>query len=437
MWPAGRFQSAMPLFVSSALQLGMLRFVIVLHWRPVHINITPNPCPWMTVFTDNPLRVDSGWGFTILVFAHILSRRGSCSPRLSTVDLQDARERTELSLLARIHWDESRDLRLVENSFILVWKCGRVRIFDVGYGLYQIIFPSSKRNFVLANQPWYFQKAIINFTDNMSPSEELYYALRFMSIWVKIISMPLACCDVAVGRKLLEPMGEVVRMGYFDAKKPEGCYVKGRVRMDLYSSFLGTASVNGEDGTSFKVFFQYEGVPCICYLCGFLGHAMGDCSHTELDFDPLVRDSWICGVPDPDEVVVPSQDLLIEDGRRNGPGLELTSSMVKQAETLAGPCDKLKFLGPRPSVAASSLLGSGPFQALQGGAFLGAESTIGACQMPSMVPSAGQPFRPSPVEASLSSESIKRKLQPEFEEGEAAQSLFPPSPRGAGLYESG
>ncbi|CAN1261968.1 hypothetical protein LINPERPRIM_LOCUS11093 [Linum perenne] len=186
------------------------------------------------------------------------------SVQFTSADLQNARERTELSLLARIYWDESRDLRLVENSFIPVWKCGRICIFDIGYGLFQFIFPSvSKRNFVLANQPWYFQKAIINFTDNMSPSEELYNALRFMSIWVKIIGKPFACRTVAVGRKLLEPMGEVLRMGYFDAKKPEGCYVKGRFWMDLYSSFLGTTSVNGEDGSSFKVFFQYEGAPCI------------------------------------------------------------------------------------------------------------------------------------------------------------------------------
>ncbi|CAN1163891.1 hypothetical protein LINPERHAP2_LOCUS25255 [Linum perenne] len=85
-------------------------------------------------------------------------------------DLKDACERSELSLLARIFWDESRDLRYVKNSFIPVWKCDRVRIFDVGYGLYQFIFPSvSKRNFVLAKQPWYYQKAIVHFTDDILP----------------------------------------------------------------------------------------------------------------------------------------------------------------------------------------------------------------------------------------------------------------------------
>ncbi|CAN1764899.1 hypothetical protein LINPERHAP1_LOCUS9455 [Linum perenne] len=209
----------------------------------------------------------------------------------------------ELSLLARMFWDETRDLRLVENSFIPVWKCGCVRIFDVGYGLYQFIFPSvSKRNFVLANQPWYFQKSIIHFTDTMTPSEELSDNLQFMFISAKIIGMPFACRTVAIYRKLLEPMGEVVCMAYFDAHKPEGCYIKGRVRKDLFSSFLGKAPVKAEDGSSFEVFFQYEGVPCIFYLCGILGHVMGDCTHSDLVFDPLIRDSWICGASDPDEV---------------------------------------------------------------------------------------------------------------------------------------
>ncbi|CAN1732265.1 Uncharacterized protein At4g02000 [Linum perenne] len=242
-----------------------------------------------------------------LLFCRIATMTSSGGPawslQFNEADLKDARERSELSLLARIFWHESRDLRYVENSFLSVWKCDRVRIFNVGYGLYQFIFPSvSKRNFVLAKQPWYYQKAIIHFTDDMNPSKELFDALRVMPLWVKIIGLPLAYRTVAVGRKILEPMGEVVRMGCFDARKPEGCYVKGRVRLDLFNSFLGTAPVKGEDGSSFQVFFQYEGVTCICYLCGYLGHVMGDCYHEDLTFDPLIRDSWICGVADPDEV---------------------------------------------------------------------------------------------------------------------------------------
>ncbi|CAN1159734.1 hypothetical protein LINPERPRIM_LOCUS22118 [Linum perenne] len=266
----------------------------------------------------------------------------------TAADLQDARERTELSLLARIFWDKPRDLRLVANSFIPVWKCGRVHIFYVGFGLFQFIFPSvSKRNFKKKNQPWFFQRAIIHFSDNMTPFEELFDSLQFMLIWVKIIGMPFACRTIAIGRKLLEPIGEVVHMGYFDAHKPEGCYVKGRVRMDLFSSFLGTAPATDDNGTSFKVFFQYEGVPCICYLCGLLGHVMGDCPRTDLVFDPLIRDYWICGVTDLDEE------------ETEGPGFQKMVPVHQQARRGRG--------GLPPSVAAglsSNLHRNGPKNAV-------------------------------------------------------------------------
>ncbi|CAN1168567.1 hypothetical protein LINPERHAP2_LOCUS27883 [Linum perenne] len=217
-------------------------------------------------------------------------------------DLLEARERAELSLLARIFWDDPRELRVVENSFIQVWKCGRVRIFDVGYGLYQFIFPSvTKRNWVLENQPWFFQRSIIHFSDVMTPSEELFHSLQFMLIWVKIIGLPFSYLTIAVGRKLLAKLGEVVKVGYFDAGTPEGCYIKGRVRMDLLGSFLGTAPVTGVNGASFPAFFQYIGLPCICYLCGWLGHVMADCTRTDLVFDANIRSDWICGKVDLNE----------------------------------------------------------------------------------------------------------------------------------------
>ncbi|CAN1142332.1 Uncharacterized protein At4g02000 [Linum perenne] len=219
---------------------------------------------------------------------------GAPAIHFSADDLRDARERSELSLLARIFWEEPRELRLVENAFIPVWQCGRVRIFDVGFGLYQFIFPSvSKRNWVLGRQPWVYQSFIINFTDNMVPSDDVFHSLQFMLIWVKITGMPFAYRTTALGRKLLAPMGQVEKMGYFDARTPEGFYVKGKVRMDLYEPFLGTTMATCDDGITFPVFFSYEKVSCICYLCGYLGHFMSDCPFPGLVYDVLVRGKWM------------------------------------------------------------------------------------------------------------------------------------------------
>ncbi|CAN1190134.1 hypothetical protein LINPERPRIM_LOCUS401 [Linum perenne] len=156
----------------------------------------------------------------------------------------------------------------MENSFLLVWKCGRVRVFDVGSGLYQFIFSLViKRDWVLNCQPWFSQRSIIHFTDVMTPSEDFFHSLQFMPLWVKIIGVPFSSLTIDVGRKLLSKLGEVIKVGYFDAGTPEGTYVKGRVQMDLLGSFLGTTPVSRPNSTTFPAFFQYIGVPCICYLC--------------------------------------------------------------------------------------------------------------------------------------------------------------------------
>ncbi|CAN1147326.1 hypothetical protein LINPERHAP2_LOCUS15815 [Linum perenne] len=219
---------------------------------------------------------------------------GALAVQFSADDLRDARERSKLSLIAGIFWEETRELRLVENVFIPVWQCGRVRIFYVGFGLYQFIFSTvSKRNWVLERHPWVFQSFIVNFTDNMVPSEDLFHSLQFMLIWVKITDIPFAYRTMTLGRKLLSLMGQVEKMGYFDAGSPDGFYVKGRVQMDLLESFLGTTIATNDDGVSFRVFFSYEKVSCICYLCGFLGHFISDCPFPDLVYDVLVRGPWM------------------------------------------------------------------------------------------------------------------------------------------------
>ncbi|CAN1125289.1 Uncharacterized protein At4g02000 [Linum perenne] len=166
----------------------------------------------------------------------------------------------------------------------------------------------------------------------MVPSEDLFHSLKTMLIWVKITGMPFGCRTTALGRKLLVGMGQVLRMGYFDARTPEGLYVKGRVRMNLLEPFLGTTMATSDDGVSFPVFFSYEKISCICYLCGYLGHFMSECPFPVLEYDVLVQGSWMHLKINPDE----------EESQ--GPGLLRSASTQPQAGTGRG--------GLHPSVAA-------------------------------------------------------------------------------------
>ncbi|CAN0904570.1 hypothetical protein LINGRAHAP2_LOCUS23165, partial [Linum grandiflorum] len=179
-------------------------------------------------------------------------------------DLQDARERARLSLLGRIFWDEPKDLRLVERALNTVWNITSLRVIDVGFGLYQFVFPTvSKRAFVLKFQPWSFRRHIIHFTSVLTPSADLFESLSMMNIWVKLEGLPLECLTKVVGRRLLAPLGELSYIGYFDANLPNGFYIKGLVYMDLFGSFQGTTDAGDESGHNFHAFFQYVNVPCI------------------------------------------------------------------------------------------------------------------------------------------------------------------------------
>ncbi|CAN1301220.1 hypothetical protein LINPERPRIM_LOCUS24859 [Linum perenne] len=144
-------------------------------------------------------------------------------------------------------------------------------------------------------------------------------------------------------------------------------YVKWLVRMDLLDSFLGTTPVFRPNGTSFPVYFQYIGVPCICYLCGFLGHVMSDCSHTDVVFDVNVPSLWMCGKVAPNEKEGKGPQLQplppVQPRDPNGRGGLLPSVTVGLSSTLnsqwarechaggisgrGGPT----FRGPRPLLA--------------------------------------------------------------------------------------
>ncbi|CAN1732053.1 hypothetical protein LINPERHAP1_LOCUS1456 [Linum perenne] len=212
---------------------------------------------------------------------------------------------------------------MVENTFILVWKCDKVQIFDVGLdiiGLYSRWYINVTGFW--KKKPWFFQWSIIHFTDNMVPSEELFHSLQFMSIWVKIMGMMFAYVTKALGRKLLTPLGEVVQIGCFDAGAPESTYVKGRFQMDLFESFVGTV---------------LPILSCICFLCGFLGHFMAKYPRAYLVYDEHIHGPWMC--------------IPVEPNEKEGQGPQLQQIQEVRAQGRRGG-------GLPPSVAAglSSIL---------------------------------------------------------------------------------
>ncbi|CAN1159816.1 hypothetical protein LINPERHAP2_LOCUS22948 [Linum perenne] len=90
-------------------------------------------------------------------------------------------------------------------------------------------------------------------------------------------------------------------------------------------------------------FFQYIGLPCICFLCGWLGHVMAGCPRTDLTFDEDVRSDWICGKADQNEKESQGPQLqpLPFDRQRGG-------ARGQFGRGARGPRPFLALPGPRP-----------------------------------------------------------------------------------------
>ncbi|CAN1152092.1 hypothetical protein LINPERHAP2_LOCUS18527 [Linum perenne] len=114
-----------------------------------------------------------------------------------------------------------------------------------------------------------------------------------MNLWIKLAGVPIDCQSITFDRRMLGSIGEVVDVGIFELRNDEGLFIKGLVKMDLLSSFLGRRLAKIRDGRSFWIFFQYERIPSICFRCGLLGHNQARCPATHLPFNPESRGPWM------------------------------------------------------------------------------------------------------------------------------------------------
>lgn len=66
-------------------------------------------------------------------------------------------------------------------------------------------------------------------------------------------------------------MGKVL-----EVDRSEGCevgkYIRVRVEMDLHNPLKRGSSIQMASNKSGKIYFKYERLPDLCFVCGRLGH---------------------------------------------------------------------------------------------------------------------------------------------------------------------
>ncbi|CAN1129488.1 hypothetical protein LINPERHAP2_LOCUS5247 [Linum perenne] len=114
-----------------------------------------------------------------------------------------------------------------------------------------------------------------------------------MPVWIKLTRVPSHCITTWFGRGFLGYFGEVLDISLFGSRGRDAVFIKGLVRIDLLTSFLGRRQACGPDNVLFWVRLHYENISAMCYRCGFLGHSLSRCTHLDIPIDLEVRGSWM------------------------------------------------------------------------------------------------------------------------------------------------
>ncbi|XVF24670.1 hypothetical protein REPUB_Repub13aG0147300 [Reevesia pubescens] len=172
------------------------------------------------------------------------------------------------------------NLEAMRTVFQKVWKVrSGLQVSEVGDKIFAFIFEDiKKKNWVLLNQPWSFNKFLIVFRDFdgfSSPESTSFVSCPF---WVQIHGLPLALMNDRVVHSIVQSMGHIIDPDFGDSSVRWARFARVKVDLDISTPLLRGKEVmlNGRD--KIVVMFKYEKLPEFCYIYGRLDHQENNCA---------------------------------------------------------------------------------------------------------------------------------------------------------------
>ncbi|CAN0898828.1 hypothetical protein LINGRAHAP2_LOCUS19927 [Linum grandiflorum] len=134
---------------------------------------------------------------------------------------------------------------------------------------------------------------LVNVCPWKAPSPDLFRGLQSINLWVRLERVRGDFRTLILATGLLGTVSEVIDVGMFSSLAKPGYFLRGFVRLDLTRPFIGRRLVRPYSGVEFGVCLCYEGLPPVCFRCGYMGHTHGRCSEPSLSLDPDERGSWM------------------------------------------------------------------------------------------------------------------------------------------------
>jgi hypothetical protein len=155
---------------------------------------------------------------------------------------------------------------------------GNLSIQSLGDNLFIMDFEYAwEKSRVLEGRPWVFDGtlfAVEDFDGTIPPTQMEFDKAAF---WVRMFNLPLACMGRDLGIQLGGTVGEVEEVDTNEEGVAWGEFLRVRIRINLTKPIARGRVINVK-GRSFKIPFQYERLPRICFQCGVIYHTGPVCS---------------------------------------------------------------------------------------------------------------------------------------------------------------
>jgi hypothetical protein len=186
----------------------------------------------------------------------------------------------------------------IRSAMIGLWRpTGHLGFKVLGTNIFLIEFQYSwDKSRVLEGRPWLFQGHVFSveeFDGRTLPSK---IAFERVSFWVRMFNLPLACMCQRIGYQLGAALGEVEDVETNEDGFGWGEYLRVRIKLDLSKPIPRGRKLKIQGETT-RVYFKYERLPRLCFLCGLIQHGGRGCEKcqgpnkqgSETQFGPWLR----------------------------------------------------------------------------------------------------------------------------------------------------
>jgi hypothetical protein len=188
-------------------------------------------------------------------------------------------EKGKTCLVGKLMSDRIVGKDAVKVKMIRNWKPSEGLSFKVmGDNLFLIEFVSHwDKERVLEGRPWTCEGQLFSVEDfdgHLSPDEINF---DFVSLWVRMYKLPLACMGKEMGQKLGAVIGNVEEVDTNEHGIGWGAFLRVKVQVNVHKP-LPRGTMLRMKQRSIWIPFQYEKVPRICFSCGVIYHGVKGCS---------------------------------------------------------------------------------------------------------------------------------------------------------------